>query len=108
MPRERTYSSNAARQAAYRQRQEVRRRQDAFRDAMERADSTLLQHLGNLRKEITRVRAENKCQRDRQRWNPHFQHVGQLISLLDFIENELDKTCIDGRGKVTKHNVTKR
>lgn len=47
--------------------------------------------LKNLRREITRVRAENKCQRDRQRWNPREQHVDQLISLLDFVEAELDK-----------------
>jgi hypothetical protein len=52
---------------------------------------SLARHLLNLRKEITRVRSANKCERDRLRWNSLKQDIYQLISLMDFVEEELDK-----------------
>jgi hypothetical protein len=48
-------------------------------------------HLADLRKEIIRVRSENACERGRRRWNADATRSAELITLLNYVEEELDK-----------------
>ena len=52
------------------------------------SEFSLSQHLANLRQEITRVRKEIKCERDRRVWN--HPHDPDLLRLIDLVEQRLD------------------
>lgn len=103
MPQVRKYRDHAARQRAYRRRQK-KRRAAAVRVPLK--VRCLVKHLCELREEITRRRAVIGCARGRKRLNlpgPSGWQLSallvKLLSLVNFIESELDKTGILAEGK---------
>lgn len=52
---------------------------------------SLADHLAHIHKEIREMRERNKIERERRRWNPESTVKAELLAILDYVENELDR-----------------